>query len=63
MKRLSFPYILDVYQYDSARNEYRMEFCEDTLRSFIARRKNNLSFPSRKRIALQFLYAISYLHS
>ncbi|MEV8512865.1 protein kinase family protein [Dactylosporangium sp. NPDC051484] len=63
MKRLSFPYILDVYQYDDARNEYRMEFCNDTLRSFIARRNNNLSFPSRKRIALQFLYAISYLHS
>ncbi|WP_327032336.1 protein kinase family protein [Micromonospora ureilytica] len=63
MKRLSFPYILDVYQYDEVRNEYRMEFCEATLRSFIARRNNNLSIASRKRIALQFLYAVSYLHS
>ncbi|MCC5577246.1 protein kinase family protein [Microtetraspora sp. AC03309] len=63
MKRLSFPYILDVYQYDDTRNEYRMEFCDATLRSFIAQRNNNLSFASRKRIALQFLYAISYLHS
>jgi hypothetical protein len=63
MKRLSFPYILDVYQYDDTRNEYRMEFCDATLRSFIERRNNNLSFASRKRIALQFLYAINYLHS
>lgn len=63
MKRLSFPYILDVYQYDDTRNEYRMEFCDATLRSFIAGRNKNLSFASRKRIALQFLYAISYLHS
>ena len=63
MKRLSYPYILDVYQYDDARNEYRMEFCDATLRTFIARRNQNLSFASRKRIALQFLYAISYLHS
>jgi hypothetical protein len=63
MKRLSYPYILEVYHYDDARNEYRMEFCDATLRSFIARRNQNLSFASRKRIALQFLYAISYLHS
>lgn len=63
MKGLSFPYILDVYQYDEVRNEYRMEFCDATLRSFIARRNKGLSFASRKRIALQFLYGISYLHS
>ncbi|MFG1823818.1 protein kinase family protein [Microbispora bryophytorum] len=63
MKRLSFPYILDVYKYDDALNEYRMEFCDATLRSFIARRNSSLSFASRRRIALQFLYAISYLHS
>ncbi|MFB9251301.1 protein kinase family protein [Sphaerisporangium melleum] len=63
MKRLSFPYILDVYKYDDALNEYRMEFCNATLRSFIARRNSSLSFASRRRIALQFLYAISYLHS
>ena len=62
MKRLSYPYILEVYQYDDARNEYKMEFCDATLRSFIARRNKDLSFASRKRIALQFLYAISYLH-
>ena len=62
MKRLSFPYILEVYQYNDTRNEYRMEYCQDTLRSFIKRRNSKLSFPSRKRIALQFLYAISYLH-
>jgi tRNA A-37 threonylcarbamoyl transferase component Bud32 len=63
MKELSFPYILEVYQYDDTNNEYRMEYCHDTLRSFIKRRNSSLTFPSRKRIALQFLYAISYLHS
>lgn len=62
MKRLSFPYILEVYRYDQERNEYRMEYCDDTLRGFIARRNSNLSFSSRKRIALQFLYGINYLH-
>ncbi|WP_077490869.1 protein kinase family protein [Sinomonas mesophila] len=62
MKRLSFPYIVEVYKYDEGRNEYRMEFCDETLRTYIATRNNRLSFSSRKRIALQFLYGINYIH-
>lgn len=63
MKRLSFPYIVEVYKYDEERHEYRMEFCDETVRAYIARRNSNLPFSSRKRIALQFLYGINYLHS
>lgn len=63
MKRLSFPYVLEVYQYDDERDEYRMEFCDATLRSYIARRNSKLSSSARKRIALQFLYGINYIHS
>jgi hypothetical protein len=63
MKRLSFPYVVEVYQYEDERNGYRMEFCDETLRSYIAKRNPNLSFSSRKRIALQFLYGINYIHS
>ena len=62
LKGLSFPYIVEVYQYDDSRNEYKMEFCDETLRSYIARRNDSLSFASRKRIALQFLYGINYIH-
>jgi eukaryotic-like serine/threonine-protein kinase len=62
LKRLSFPYIVQVYKYDEARNEYTMEYCDETLRNYIARRNSSLSFASRKRIALQFLYGINYLH-
>lgn len=62
MKRLSFPYIVQVYLYDESRNEYRMEYCEQTLRKFISSRNSALGFPSRKRIALQFLYGMNYLH-
>lgn len=63
LKRLSFPYIVEVYQYDEARHEYRMEFCDSTLREYIRRRNNKLHFSSRKRIALQFLYGINYIHT
>jgi eukaryotic-like serine/threonine-protein kinase len=62
LKRLSFPYIVEVYQYDETRDEYKMEYCDETLRDYIARRNSNLSFASRKRIALQFLYGINYIH-
>jgi hypothetical protein len=63
MKRLSFPYVVEVYKYDDTRNEYRMEFCDETLRSFIAKRNAKMSFASRKRVALQFLYGMNYLHA
>jgi eukaryotic-like serine/threonine-protein kinase len=63
MKRLSFPYIVEVYKFDETRNEYRMEFCDETLRDYISKRNGNLRFSTRKRVALQFLYGISYIHS
>ncbi len=63
LKGLNFPYVVQVYRYDDERNEYRMEFCDETLRSFISKRNSKLLFASRKRIALQFLYGLNYLHS
>lgn len=63
MKRLSFPYIVEVYKYDEDASEYRMEFCEETLRGYILKRNATLSFSSRKRIALQFLYGLNYIHT
>ncbi|MEU8306871.1 protein kinase family protein [Actinomadura sp. NPDC048955] len=63
LKRLSFPYIVEAYQYDESRNQYKMEFCDETLREYIRQRHSILSFATRKRIALQFLYGINYIHS
>jgi len=37
LKRSSFPYIVEVYQYDETRNEYKMELCDETLRTTSAR--------------------------
>jgi len=62
LKRLSFPYIVEVYQYAEARDEYTMEYCDETLRDYVAKRNDRLSLASRKRIALQFLYGINYIH-
>src|SRR5699024_7671655 len=62
MKELDFPYILEVYNYDTSRNEYSMEYCDETLRSYINRTNSELNLSTRKRIALQFLYGMNYLH-
>lgn len=63
LSALSFPYIVEVYRYDSSRNEYRMEYCDETLRAFIDKRNGSLTVATRKRIALQFLYGLNYVHS
>ncbi|MEU4450947.1 protein kinase family protein [Nocardioides sp. NPDC023903] len=62
LKKLSFPYVVEVYRYDETRNEYRMEYCDTTLREHIRKKNATMSFAARKRIALQFLYGINYLH-
>jgi hypothetical protein len=62
LKKLSFPYIVEVYRYDEDTNEYTMEYCDVTLRDYIRKRNSKLSPASRKRIALQFLYGINYIH-
>ncbi|WP_193080529.1 protein kinase family protein [Brevibacterium aurantiacum] len=63
MKRLRFPYVVEVYRYSDDRDKYRMEFCDDTLRVHVRQRNAALRFATRKRIALQFLYGLNYIHS
>lgn len=63
MKSLSFPYVVQVYKFDETLNEYLMEFCDETLRDYVSKRNSTLHFSTRKRIALQFLYGMNYIHS
>jgi tRNA A-37 threonylcarbamoyl transferase component Bud32 len=63
LRSLNFPYVLEVYRYNEARDDYTMEFCETTLEAFVRGRNSSLPFGSRRRIALQLLYGLNYLHS
>lgn len=63
MKNLSFPYVVQVFKFNEKRNEYCMEYCGETLRQYIQSRNTKLSFSTRKRIALQFLYGLNYIHT
>lgn len=65
MKELQFPYVLEVYNFKESDWSYTMEFCDTSLEDYIVKRNNQPGFSSttRKRIALQFLYGLNFIHS
>ncbi|NTU73499.1 protein kinase family protein, partial [Candidatus Roizmanbacteria bacterium] len=62
MKKLNFPYVLEVYTFDDINNRYTMEYCDSTLHDYITKNNDNLPFVSRKKLAQQFLYGLNYIH-
>ena len=62
MERFDFPYILKVYRYDDSDNSYTMEYCEHTLRDYISHNIQKMSYQTRHKMAMQFLYAMNFLH-
>lgn len=63
MSKLSSPYIVEVYRYNDGKNEYIMEYMDNTLDSYIKENNNKLKYEQRKRIARQVLEAFRYIHS
>lgn len=59
---LNFPYIVQVFGFNRDRFEYRMEYCDTTLLEYVKSQGARLPNSSRKRIALQLLYGLNYLH-
>lgn len=62
MKRFDFPYILKVYRYDESDNSYTMEYCEHTLKDYISHNNQKMTYWARHKMAIQFLYAVNFLH-
>ena len=62
LSSLKSPYVLQVYKFEEDKQRYIMEYCDDTLDGFYIKNNNTIPFFTRKRIAQQFLYAMSYLH-
>lgn len=63
MKKFDFPYILKVYQYNDSNNSYTMEYCEYSLKDFIRHNNTKLSYGIRRKLAIQFLYGMNFLHN
>ena len=61
MTRLSSPYIVEVYHYDGAKNEYIMEYMDFTLKEYIE--KQNPEIDERKNIIYQIFRAFKFIHS
>lgn len=62
MKRFDFPYILKVYRYDESDDSYTMEYCEHTLKDYISHNNQKMPLWARHKMAMQFLYAMNFLH-
>lgn len=62
MRRFDFPYILKVYRYDESDNSYTMEYCEHTLKDYISHNNQKMPLGARHKMAMQFLYAMNFLH-
>lgn len=63
MRKLSSPYITEVYAFEESRNEYIMEYMDFSLDKFVERNNGKLTLQERKNISFQILRAFSYLHS
>lgn len=65
MKELQFPYVLEVHRFQESDWSYTMEHCDTSLEDYVAKRNNQPAFglTSRKRIALQFLYGLNFIHT
>lgn len=63
MRGFSSPYILEVYRYNEVKNEYIMEYMNDTLDNFIRKNNSSLAIGLRKSIVNQILRAFEYIHS
>lgn len=62
MKSLNSPYIVKVYKYNDDKNEYSMEYADQTLEEFL-RHNPTLDKNSRKKLVKQILKALTYVHS
>lgn len=63
MKKYKSPYIVQVFRYDSLKEEYVMEYMDDDLLNYINRNNSKLSMNQRKRICYQITQGFAYLHS
>lgn len=63
MQELSSPYVVEVYMYDDSKNQYIMEYMDETLYDYIQKNNASLTVLDRKRIINQILRGFSYIHA
>ncbi len=61
MNSFNNPYILEVYLFNSQKNEYVMEYADFTLKSYIDKHNSLLNMQTRRNIGLQIIKAFKYV--
>lgn len=62
LKSLNSPYIITVYAYHEDKNEYSMEYMDETICNYISKNNTKLDLTTRKRIIAQICKGLSYIH-
>ncbi len=62
MNILNSPYIVEVFCYNDATNEYVMEYMDFSLDDYIQKNNTKLNTSQRKNLGFQILKAFSYIH-
>ena len=63
LKSLCSPYVVTVYSYNESKNEYTMEYMDETIYDYIRRVNDTISLSERKSIIAQVCKGLSYIHS
>lgn len=63
MRRLSSPYIVEVFCFDGTKHEYIMEYMDYTISDYIINSTEKPSIEERKRLISQIFQAFKYIHS
>lgn len=61
MKKLSSPYVLEVYSIDKSKNEYTMEYADTTIFKYITNNNQKLTFKERQALCYQIIRGFEYL--
>lgn len=63
LKALDSPFIIKAFHYDEAKNEYTMEYADQTLGKFISTNNNAIPIRDRRALVIQLLKAFEYIHA
>ena len=62
LKSLKSPYVVEAFSFDTVKNEYTMEYMDESIYDFIRRRNDSLTIQERKRIIVQICQGLKYIH-
>lgn len=63
LNMLNSPYIVKVYSFDEKRNEYLMEYMDETIYDYVSKNNTVLNLIARKRLITQLCHGFKYIHS